>query len=309
MKVVIFGLGSIGERHARLLLDGPGHEVFAFRSSKNSQPNSLGITEIHSWDEVKKIKPDAAFITNPTDLHVETALQCARLGMHLFIEKPLSHSVKDLNKLESVCKQKGLTCYIAYCLRFHPVIRKIRELIAGKEIYHARIVCVSHLPNWRKGRDSRQSYSGSKAQGGGVLLDVSHEFDYIQHIFGEIKEMQGAFGKISEVTVDAEDFADVLITLENSIRINLHLDLFSLKDERTIKVAFKGGYLIADLINSKIICSYQGKEEIFDLKTGRDLYLRDQLNYFLENIGASSIMNDISEARPLLEKILEFKNA
>ena len=88
MKVVIFGLGSIGRRQARLLLDNFRHELFAFRSNEGIAPNDLGIKEIYNWEEVEKLNPEVAFITNPTFLHLETALKCAKLGMHLFIEKP-----------------------------------------------------------------------------------------------------------------------------------------------------------------------------------------------------------------------------
>ena len=86
MKVLLVGMGSIGKRHARILLDRLGHELFAFRSSE-SRLNIPGIVEVCSWQEVDGSKPEVAFITNPTMLHIQTALNCAERGMHLFIEK------------------------------------------------------------------------------------------------------------------------------------------------------------------------------------------------------------------------------
>lgn len=68
-----------------------------------------------------------------------TASQCARRGMHLFIEKPLSDSLKGFSDLLRLTQKKNLTVYIAYCLRFHPVIAKLKELLKGKKVVHARV--------------------------------------------------------------------------------------------------------------------------------------------------------------------------
>lgn len=308
MKVVIFGLGSIGVRHAKILLDNFECELFAYRSGSRNSVNNLGIKEVFSWEEIKNILPDIAFITNPTYLHIKTALQCASLGMHLFIEKPLSHSLDGIDLLESICVKKKLTCYVAYSLRFHPVIKKILDLIEGKYVYHVRVVCSSYLPDWRERQDYKKSYSASIKRGGGVLLDLSHEFDYIKFLFGQIKDIKGVYDRISEVTDDAEDFADVLITTDSAINVNLHMNFISLFNERSITVNYKGGYLVGDLLDGKIEYHYKGGKQSFLFNVDRNEYLREQTQYFFENIGNKSIMNSILESKQLLGKILEFRN-
>lgn len=308
MRIILFGLGSIGRRHAQVLLDGFHHEIFAFRSGKNSSVNELGIKELYNWKEIEELKADIAFIANPTSLHIETALRCAKLGMHLFIEKPLSNSLKDISTLEKLCHRKNLTCYIAYCLRFHPVIKKMREIVSDKHVYHVRIVCSSYLPYWRKGIDWRKCYSASKRLGGGVILDLSHEFDYISYLFGKIKKIKGEYGRISDITIDAEDFADVLLTLENSIHVNLHLNFLSYINERTIKVDFHGGYLIGDLLENQVIYFLDDKKETYNFSVERNEFMSEQTQYFFDNLGNPSIMNNISESKQLLAKILELKN-
>jgi len=308
MKVLICGLGSIGLRHAKILSKHLNHEVYAYRSSERRIEHGLNIREIFSWDEVEDLRPDVAFITNPTSLHVETALRCASLGTHLLIEKPLSHSLDNIDLLESLCSEKGLTCYVAYCLRFHPVIKKMREIIVGKKIYHARIVCSSFLPAWRAEGDYRKSYSVSSREGGGVLLDLSHEFDYVQYLFEEIIEMTGAYGRASELTVDAEDYADILITTAASIPVNIHLNFNSLLNERTIKVDFEDGYAKGDLIENKVDVFYRGNMDSYEYPLDRDGYLTEQSQYFFDNIGNQSIMNNLAEAKGLLIKILRFKH-
>lgn len=57
MKVVFFGLGSIGKRHAKILIENYRHDLYVFRSGVNDAPTILGIQELHSWDDIEKLKP------------------------------------------------------------------------------------------------------------------------------------------------------------------------------------------------------------------------------------------------------------
>jgi len=308
MKIVIFGLGSVGKRHAKILKECFDVELFAFRSGSHSG-NDLGITELYNWKDVENQKADAAFITNPTSRHIETALKCASAGMHLFIEKPLSDSMEGVDELAGICREKKLTCYTAYCLRFHPVIKEIKNLISGKGVLHVRAVCSSYLPSWRQETNSKDTYSASKRLGGGVLLDLSHEFDYISYLFGQIDEIKGFFGRASEVTVDAEDFADVSIKTKKMICVSLHINFLSRLNERMFIVDYEGGYMVGDLIESKIEASNGNKKETMTFSSDRDAYFKEQTQYFFNNMGKPEIMNDITESSELLRKILEFKNA
>ena len=204
--------------------------------------------------------------------------------------------------------QKKLICYIAYCLRFHPVIEEIQKRIKNKKIYHVRVTCSSYLPAWREG-GVREIYSTSSERGGGVLLDLSHEFDYIQYLFGPAREIVGNFGRIGDVTIDAEDFADILIETHGSLHINLHLNFMSYLNERKIIIDFEDGCLIGDLIKGGVeIIGRDGTENI-QLSTDRNEYLLKQTKYFFDNLDNPSIMNNIEEARETLKNILEFKNA
>lgn len=310
MKIIFFGLGSIGTRHARIIKDFfPTHALHAFRSAKDALPNELGIPEVSSWEEIEKIKPEVAFITNPTHLHIETARKCTELGMHLFIEKPLSCSMDDVENLIQLCRKKNLTCYTAYCMRFHPVIKELKACMKGKKILHVRAAVSSYLPNWRPGTDHKKSYSANAAQGGGVLLDLSHEFDYLQYLFGTIGEMKGWYGRISNVTVDVEDAADILVKTVSGIPINLHMNFMSRFEERKVIIDFEGGYMRGDIHNNRVEIMENDKKEEKVFTTTRDEYFKEQLEYFFANIGNSRIMNNLGESAELLKKILEFKGS
>lgn len=305
MKIMFFGLGSIGGRHAKILAENYGHELYAFRAKKNS-PNEFRIPEVYTWDEVEKIRPDVAFITNPTFLHVETAIKCARLGMGLFIEKPIGSSRAGLDTLIKEAKKRSVVTYVAYNLRFHPVIEYLKEHLAGKKINHMSVYTASFLPKWRASGWHLDSYSASRDKGGGVILDLSHEFDYIEFLAGPIKDMVGLYDRVSDVTVDAEDFVDAVIRTERT-HVNLHIDFLSHHTERTIKVDCDGEFIMGDLVNNRVEIRGSGDPVIEQYDMDRNESYRKQIAYFLGNMDDTRMMNNLFDARGLFEKILNFK--
>lgn len=308
MKVIFFGLGSIGRRHAGILSKMPGYDLLAFRSKEGSGPGIPGIREVRTWDEVLREKPDIAFITNPTFMHIETAIKCAQLDMKLFIEKPIDCSADKLDILISEVEKRGLVSYVAYNLRFHPVIEHLKEYLRPKKIRHASVYNSSFLPEWRPGTDHMVSYSASKGRGGGAVLDLSHEFDYIEHLFGDIEDISGIIGKASDVTLDAEDFVDAVVKTD-TIYINLHMDLFSRHIERTIRIDCDDEYIQADLIERKIGFHTARGVSVKKFDLDRDDTYRKQMEYFLRNINDRKMENNLRDAGELFRKIVKFREA
>lgn len=304
MKIIIIGFGSIGKRHARLLRENKTNVIRAFRSGTHH----VELDELSSWNESRRVKPDAIFITNPTHLHVRTALQAIKyVGCPLFIEKPLAHTSGDVKKIVSAVGKHPVPTYVGYQLRFDPVIERLKSYIAQNAVLSARVVSSSYLPSWRPGTNWKKSYSSRKDMGGGVLLDLSHEFDYISYLFGEIKKMRGSFGRVSDLTVDSEDTADIIATTQKGM-INIHLDFMSHMRQRMIKIDFKELTIFADLETGRI---EEWKKETcinkYRLPSAADDVYRKEHAYFLKNLHNPAMMNSVCEAAPLLLKILSFK--
>jgi len=307
MKIVIIGLGSIGTRHAKLLMERRDCELVALRSGPGPR-NALGIPEYFSWADVKKFKPSVAFIATPTHMHLPWAQRCAEAGMHLFIEKPLGHTVEGVDQIKRICDDKKLTAYVAYVLPLHPVITQVKTLLRDKIVFHVRAISSSYLPAWRPGREHCAYYSAHRDQGGGVLLDLSHEMDYLSYLFGPLKSLGGWSGRLSEVTVDSEDCCCLEAQFGKNLLAEIHLDYFSRVPERTLRADFKGGTVYGDLLGKRIkYVSDQGEEEFIFTETMEDVF-RKQLNYFFENISNPYIMNNLKDANYLLRKILEFRD-
>jgi len=250
IKVLFFGLGSIGLRHAKLLLDNFDVEIAAYRTTKNE--NKLKINEFRDYEAAFDFKPDIAFITNPTSLHIKTALDCAKKSIDLFIEKPLSHTLSGVTKLSNVIKKNHLFSYVAFCLRFHPVIKYLKNNLNLKDVIYSRINCSSYLPLWRPDQNYKDSYSANSSMGGGVINDMIHELDYCEYLFGRINDIKGTLGNTSTLEINSEDFAELTVTNKNNFMSQISLDYFSHQRERIIKIYTKDFMILGDLNKYKI---------------------------------------------------------
>lgn len=311
LSLLFFGLGSIGKKHAKIIEDNYDFDLYAYRTKKGQENNNLKIKEFTSIDDAFSIKPDIAFITNPTYLHVETALECAKRNIDLFIEKPISHSLENIDKLENEIKKRKLVTYVAYNLRFHPVIESLKELTSKDEKpIDFKVKCCSYLPDWRPKQDYSKSYSAKKELGGGVILDVSHEFDYISWLFGEIKKIDGYCDKISDLKINCEDIVEAYITCSSNIVGDLHLDCFSRNNERIIQVNYDDKLIEGDLIENNIkIIDKNGKEKKISYKCNIDDTYKKQIKYFFAQYQDKNynIMNNYLEASKTFKKIMNFK--
>jgi predicted dehydrogenase len=311
LKVLFFGLGSIGKIHAGIIKDNYDFEISAYRSKLGQEENDLNILEYFNLENAFSIKPNIAFITNPTYLHVETALECAKRNINLFIEKPISNSLEKLDELDNEIKKRKLFTYVAYNLRFHPVIVNLKNIIKqNKKPIYFRAICSSFLPRWRSKQNYNKSYSAKKELGGGVILDLSHEFDYIHWLFGDIRKLEGYCDKISSLDIDSEDFIDAQITCNQNIIGHIHLDYFSRINERKIKIYYNDKFVEGDLIQNYIkIIDENDKEKINFYKCYQEETYKKQIQYFFEQYfnNNQNIMNNFSEALKIFRIILKFR--
>jgi len=310
MKILFLGLGSIGERHAKIIKKKYDFELYAYRTHKGLEENNLGIEEIYDFEEAFEINPDVVFITNPTFLHIKTALECAEYGIDMFIEKPLSNTFDGVEELREKAREKNLFVYVGLCMRFHPVLEELKKIVDVDEVIYVKTTATSYLPSWRPDQNYRESYSADSGKGGGILLDLIHELDYNYWLFGDIKRIDGNYGKISNLEIDSEDFGDMLIEYKNGIKGSIHLNCFSFKNERIIKIYCNERYIEGDLINNQIKIIDDGgsiKEKKFDFEI--DMMYENQLDYFFKcyrNKGER--MGNLDEAAKVLKYLLKFKS-
>ena len=131
------GLGSIGQRHLQNLKKLGVSDFLAWRTRNSPLPNLLPLQalEIHSsLDGALARNPDIVVICNPTSLHLPVAIQAARAGCHLFVEKPLSHSLDGVDELLFLARENKLVTLVGFNLRFHPGLQLVKMLIEEERV-------------------------------------------------------------------------------------------------------------------------------------------------------------------------------
>lgn len=210
-RVLIVGLGSIGRRHLRLarqLLPSADIRVLRHRPSNELPEFADGCFSL--LNEAIDFLPQLAVIASPASLHLPVAIALAKSGTNLLVEKPLASGLERVEELIACCQSKQVVLLTGYNLRFLPSLQKFRELLHANTI--GRVLSVrcetgQYLPSWRPGIDYRQGVSAQRALGGGALLELSHELDYLRWIFGEVDWVMASLSKQSALELDVEDTA------------------------------------------------------------------------------------------------------
>ena len=286
-KIAVIGFGSIGKRHLNNIYDVLTSKNISFTIDliRRSNSNTIdGITlklinNVYTSYEDIPNDYDIIFIANPTNLHYQTIKKYIHKTKHMFIEKPVFDdsklSVDDLKIKENAIY------YVACPLRYTDVIQYIKNNVDISTILNVRVICSSYLPDWRANVDYRSTYSARKSEGGGVSLDLIHEWDYIQYLFGLPKKVYNLKGRFSELEIDCEDLS-VYIAEYDKMLIELHLDYFGRKAIREVQIITKDDTIIADLINSKIRYLCNGNEISFK-ETRNDFQIKE-IEYFFDLI-------------------------
>ena len=231
MRVLIAGLGSIGQRHARNLrtVMGDRVELLAYRvrglphviTDRMTLDRSavvedrLGIRAFDDLDAALAEAPAAVIVSNPTRFHLATANKAVHAGCHVLIEKPLSDSYDGVEDFIACAQRRRLVAAVGYQMRFHPALLRLRALLAEARvgpIQRVRAEWGEYLPDAHPYEDYRQSYAARADLGGGVILCFIHELDYLVWLFGAPKRVSAIGGRSGALEADVEDWATTTMT-------------------------------------------------------------------------------------------------
>jgi predicted dehydrogenase len=303
MKVLIIGLGGIGQRHLRNLrtLLGKDAEIIACDPRPNppvltdqlkieegaTLEGKYGLRTFPDLEQALAEKPDVAFVCNPTSLHVPTAIRAAQEGCALFMEKPLSHNLDRVEELIDLVESRGLTAAVGYQMRFHPCVKRISELVQEKKI--GRILSVraeigEYMPGWHTYEDYRHIYASRQDLGGGVILSQIHEFDYLYWLFGLPHSIYTRGGHLSSLEIDVEDTADSLMECVmdgRPVPVNLHQDYIQRPLSRFCEVFGEAGKIRMD-IRALTVDVFDGQGNHVEANS-YESFQRNQL--FLDELG------------------------
>lgn len=292
-RILVTSLGSIGRRHlenlGRLRPDAD-LGVLRLTDRENTQPLPAACNHVfRTLEDAIAFAPQCAIIASPANIHLELATALLSHGIAVLVEKPLSITIDGARALVQLAAQQKLTLMVGYNLRFQPSLAKTKALI--EEGVVGRVLSVQSqigqfLPNWRPGSDYRRGVSAQAALGGGALLELSHELDYIYWMLGLPDSIHCVGGRLSELEIDVEDCVEILLEYSAPKRIvNIHMDLLQSPASRSCRFTGTNGTIVWDGIADTVtVQTHSGgdRPRTITFKADRNQMYLDELDHFLE---------------------------
>lgn len=300
-KVLFIGLGGIGQRHLRNLLKlKPDVEIYALRKRCEQTvlddklhpvegevlESKYKIHPVQTLEEAERSGVNTVFICTPSSMHIDYTIQCLNMGWNIFVEKPLSHTLDGMEELKKILKNNyGQTTMIGFQNRFHPCIKKTREILGQNvlgDICYVNAEIGENVTRWHPFEDYRRMYACKSELGGGVVLSQIHELDYLYSFFGLPETVYASGGKMSNLEIDVEDVADILMQFQlcrKKIPVHVHEDYLQVPSTRRCKIQGTKGLLTFDLLNSSL--------DVYDMKGQNTCHVRFTFNrneMFLEEL-------------------------
>lgn len=318
-RMLVVGAGSIGQRHTRNLHQ-LGARQLAVCDPEQQRLTALvaeyGALPFASLDQALALfQPEIVLICTPPLLHVEQAIRAVQAGAHVFIEKPLAATLDGVDQLIALAEERGCVAQVGYNLRFHPGVQQLKRLLGEDAI--GRVLCGhaefgQYLPDWRPQQDYRQSYTAQQRQGGGVILDVSHELDYVLWLLGGPRDVQCVAGNLSDLAMDAEDCATMLLRFAAGPHMTVHLDCVQRSYTRTCKLVGTQGTIVWDYAAQQVQVyrAAAGCWETLPYTHGsNDMYMAE-MQHFLECVARKCPpLVGLREAKAVLQVALAAKSA
>jgi predicted dehydrogenase len=319
MTFLVIGCGSIGQRHVRNLRS-VGIDVIACDPNparRDEVTKRYGIRVFESLDAAFDQRLDAAYVCSPSNTHVPIAMQAARRGLHLFIEKPLSHSLEGLEDLQREVENRGLVVLVGCNMLFLGTLVRVKQALDERRIGNvvsARGQVGYYLPYWHPHEDYRKRYSANSGLGGGVILDSIHEVGMIRWLLGEVAEIFCFCGKLSGLEIDTEDTAEMLLKMRAGQLVHFHFDYLQRSYRRSLELVGEDGVIVWDYI-ARIVEVYDREDyhrHMYRENINADLnqmYL-DQMAHFLRCLERTEKpRSDLTSARRDLEIVLAAKRS
>lgn len=288
LKILFVGVGSIAKRHIKNIYEVLQERkktcrIDVYRSGKQRVLDEDVLEYISDvYYELRDVPEDYSiiFITNPTEYHLQTLKDFHAKGKHFFIEKPIC-SYQQIEHIALDYLRDDSVYYVASPLRYTAVLQYVKNNIALNEVYSVRSISSSYLPDWRPGIDYRTTYSAHKELGGGVAIDLIHEWDYLSYLFGKPNRVYSILKKVSDLEIDTEDIAIYIGEYSDKV-VELHLDYLGRYSIRRLELFMKEDTVVCDLVNSTVTFQKSGK--VIEFGQERNAFQKEEIRYFLQLI-------------------------
>ena len=296
LSIAIVGFGSAGSRALQVLCELRPEAEFLVVSRHAATGEGFAATS--SLDDVVAFAPDAVIVAGPATTRADVVRQIGTLGVPVFIEKPLAHTLGDAVAVSDLLGPAVGRSQVGYNLRFSQSLIAFRDLVRGGScgrVLRFNAETAQYLPDWRPDKHYRETVSARANLGGGVLLELSHEIDYLRWIFGEWDWVSAWTGRRSSLEIDVEDTALVTIGIETdqaSTQVvgQLSLDFVRRDKTRTLTAVCEAGTLRWDGIAGtvEVYESSESKWKTVVTDSGSQSTYRAQWDSFLSVVEEGS---------------------
>lgn len=313
MKILLVGLGSIGKRHLR--------NIIALGNNDISIVSRLGLLPDEFKDfnvfqtvskALEKTLFDVAIVCVPTAQHVQIFQELLEAKVQsIYLEKPVSHNYESIDNVISLVKSNQARVAVGFDMHYDLGLQKVKELLSSNIIGHlvsANAKVGQYLPDWRPHEDYRDGMSAKKNTGGGVMLDLVHEFDYLHWLIGEATTIASFNKNSGSLEIETEDIAEVLIKFSNGVLGTIHLDYLQQKLVRNCLFTGSEGSITWNLAESKVCwIDKQKNEQEFNYKNfeRNDRFIAI-MQAFLNNV-ADSRLTSLQDGLVSLKMVLAAK--
>lgn len=298
MKALVVGLGSIGTRHLNNLYRLGISSLSAFRRRGLSPPFEIIDKDVRIFKDYNKAlgeRPEIVVIANPTAYHVSLAIKALEIGSHVYIEKPLSHTLEGTERLIELADHKDCVVTVGCQLRFHPNIEAIKQWIQKKmigRIFSVYVDTGEYLPSWHPWEDYQQSYAAQAKLGGGVVLTLIHELDYLYWLLGPMEEVYATGGHLTPLKIDVEDTALISLWSQRKVPIQLRMDYWRKPPVRKMHIVGEKGQIFWDYYSGQATVVQNGS--VIKKSTLPENWERNNLFFAIMKNFLDAIQNRVS---------------
>jgi predicted dehydrogenase len=269
LRVLLTGAGSIARRHAmnlRRLAPDAQIMMVSTRQETSKLASEMGLTVLPSVEAGLEARPQLAVVCSVSAAHAhELSILMTQVDA-LYIEKPVVIDRAGLESIRTALEAGWNKPTVVGCnLRWLGALRKLKAACDAGEAgrpARASLQVGQWLPDWRTGRDYRESYSAKRALGGGVIFDLVHELDSARFLFGDIAHGQAAAGHSGSLDIDSDDAAAITLMMKSGLPVQVSLDYVSRRPVREYRIVGDKGTLRMDIVARELVLEEAGTTRV-----------------------------------------------
>ena len=237
LKIGVFGAGHLGKIHIQQWQEVEGIELVGFYDP-NDENAALAISkyQVPRFTDIDQLiaGADAVDIVSPTISHFDLAKRALLSGKHVFIEKPLAHTLDEANELVKLVKEANVKCQVGHVERYNPAF-----LALGEQTLQPMFIEAHRLAQFNpRGTDVS------------VILDLMiHDIDIVLCLVKSPVKRISASGV--NVLSETADIANARIEFDNGCVANLTSSRISLKNMRKLRLFQRDAYIGIDFLEKK----------------------------------------------------------